>query len=160
MNFHEIYYEYHSTTDYHMSVFLKILHPYQHGNHTEFTVEAILLSHTTGSLNFLPVKIWSFSTALAEYKIFIYMCKWTAANSENKNIATAETVVCEHTWVKWGSSVPWIRGTSVVFSHWPHMACLHKAELVVHVALVINNTGNVRITLRHLHITTVAVEKQ
>ena len=40
-----------------MSVFLKILRPYQHGNHTEFMVEATLLSHTTGYLNFPPVKI-------------------------------------------------------------------------------------------------------
>jgi len=80
-----------------MSVFLKILRPYQHGNHTEFMVEATLLSHTTGYLNFPPVKIWSFSTAFAEYKIFTYMCKWTAASSESKNIATAEAAVCEHT---------------------------------------------------------------
>jgi hypothetical protein len=58
MHCHEIRYEYHSSIDHHTSVFLKTLHPYQHGNHTDLsgtsniTVTQYMISQFPSHKNF------------------------------------------------------------------------------------------------------------
>jgi hypothetical protein len=54
---------------------------------------------------------------LAACEIFIYTGQWIFVSSESKNMAAAESAICEHAGVNWGRSVP--------LSLWTHKARFH-----------------------------------